>query len=88
MLDSEEEAPNASERSRGTSGNRGSVHPPIRRDRRGFFDYDSEGPLQHLHLEPQVSDDWRVAYTPAQDGDWQPWIEEETKDNASEVLRP
>ncbi|CAN0258960.1 unnamed protein product [Ascophyllum nodosum] len=84
MLDSEEEAPNASERSRGTSGNRGSVHPPIRRDRRGFFDYDSEGPLQHLHLEPQVSDDWRVAYTPAQDGDWQPWIEEETKDNASE----
>lgn len=88
MLDSEEEAPTVSERSRYTRGGRGSSGHLVLRDRRGFFDYDEQGPLQHVRLAPHVSNTWRGAYTATQDADWQPWSEEEAKDSTAELEVP
>ncbi len=56
----------------------------LQRDRRGLFDYDDEAPLQHLHLDPHVSEELEEAYAAVQDEYWQPW-QEEKKDDTSEV---
>lgn len=56
----------------------------LQRDRRGLFDYDDEAPLQHLHLDPHVSEELEEAYAAVQDEYWQPW-QEEKKEDPSEV---
>lgn len=88
MLDSEEEAPMVSERSRRTRGGRGLSGQLVSRDRRGLFDYDEQGPLQHVRLAPQVSNTRRGTYTATPNTDWQPWSDEETKDGTSELEVP
>lgn len=87
MLDSEEEYSQRSSRGSTRSGRGGDsgLSMVLQRDRRGLFDYDDEEPLQHLHLNPRVSEELEDAYAAVQDDGWQPWQEEEKKENASEV---
>ena len=83
MLEPEEEATHRStSRSSRASGRESGLL--LLRDRRGFFDYDNEEPLEHhLHLDPRVSQEWQGVYAAAaRDEDWQPWAEEEKKEKA------
>lgn len=87
MLDSEEEYSQRSSRGTNRAGRGGDsgLSMVLQRDRRGMFDHDDEEPLQHLHLDPRVSEELEDAYAAVQDDGWQPWQEEEKKEDASEV---
>lgn len=87
MLDSEEDSSRRSSRGGSRSGRGGDsgLSMVLQRDRRGLFDYDDEEPLQHLHLDPRVSEELEDAYAAVQDDGWQPWQADEKKDDASEV---
>lgn len=90
MLDSEEEySQRRSSRGANRSGRGGDsgLSMVLQHGRRGLFDYDDEEPLQHLHLDPRVSEELEDAYAAVQDDGWQPWQEEEKKEDASEVGR-
>lgn len=81
MLESEEDSQRSSRANR--SGRSGETrHLVLHRDRRGLFDYDDEPPLEHLHLNPRVSEELEDVYAAVQDDGWEPWPEEK---DASDV---
>lgn len=83
MLEPEEEPGRVSARPGSQRSGRDSGHVIVP-DRRGFFDYDDESPLPHLHVDPRVSEEWRGVYDAAQEEGWRPWPEEK-KEERSEV---
>lgn len=82
MLESEDEHSQRSSRANRSGRSGETRHLLLQRDRRGLFDYDDEPPLQHLHLNPRVSEDLEDVYAAVQDDGWEPWPEEKGEDSS------
>lgn len=85
MLEAEDDQTGGSDRIRGSRSGRVSGQGRVDRGGGGFLDADDHETLRHIHLDPHVADEWRNVYAAVQDDGWQPWVEEEKKENVSEV---